>query len=46
MEINLDVKLREDSAVGQELRGNVEVVNGSLQRKDIFTARASVVQVK
>ena len=43
-EINLDVKIREDSVVGQELRGHVEVVNGSLQRKDSFTASASVVQ--
>ena len=43
-EINLDVKVREDSAVGQELRGYVEIVNGRLQRKDTFTARASVVQ--
>jgi uncharacterized repeat protein (TIGR01451 family) len=45
-EINLDVKVREDSTVGQELRGHVEVVNGDLQRKDIFTASASVVQAK
>jgi uncharacterized repeat protein (TIGR01451 family) len=45
-EINLDVKIREDSAVGQELRGRVEIVNGSLQRKDIFSASASVVQTK
>lgn len=45
-EINLDVKVREDCAVGQELRGHVEVVNGSLQRKDIFTASASVAQAK
>lgn len=45
-EINLDVKVRDDSAVGQELRGHVEVVNGTLQRKDIFTASASVVQAK
>ncbi len=45
-EINLDVKVREDSVVGQDLRGQVEIVNGSLQRKDIFTASASVVQAK
>jgi uncharacterized repeat protein (TIGR01451 family) len=45
-EINLDVKVREDSAVGQGLRGQVEVVNGSLQRKDIFTASTSVIQAK
>lgn len=45
-EINLDVKVREDSAVGQELRGNLEVVNGALQKKEIFTANAFVVQAK
>lgn len=46
VEINLDVKIREDSAVGQELRGRVEVINGSLQRKDTFTATASVVKTQ
>lgn len=45
-EINLDVKVRENSAAGQELRGHVEIVNGILQRKDIFTASASIVQAK
>ncbi len=45
-EINLDVKVREGSSVGQELRGHVEVVNNSLQRKDIFTASADVVQAQ
>jgi uncharacterized repeat protein (TIGR01451 family) len=43
-EINMDVQIREDSTIGQELRGQVEVVNGTLQRKDIFTASASVVE--
>ncbi len=42
-EVNLDVKVRENSTVGQELRGRVEVVNGTLQVKDSFTASASVV---
>lgn len=45
-EINLDVKVLENSVVGQELRGHVEIVNGTLQRKDIFTASASIVQAK
>lgn len=45
-EIGLDVKIRDNSVAGQELRGHVEVVNGSLQRKDIFTASASTVQAK
>jgi uncharacterized repeat protein (TIGR01451 family) len=30
VEINLDVKMRDDTAIGQELRGHVEVVTGSL----------------
>ena len=30
VEINLDVKMRDDSAIGQELHGHVEVVTGSL----------------
>ena len=45
-EINLDVKIREDSPAGLELRGRVEVANGNLQRKDTFSASASVVQTK
>lgn len=45
-EIYLDVKLHEEIAAGQELLGHVEVVNGSLQKKDMFTATASVVQPK
>lgn len=43
VEINMDVTVRENSSAGQELRGQVEVINGVLQRKDIFTASASVV---
>lgn len=45
-EINMDVKIRENSKIGQRLRGVVEVINGNLQRKDIFTASASTVVVK
>jgi len=45
-EINLEVKLREDSAVGQKLQGHLEIVNGTLQRKDLFTATASVIVEK
>jgi len=45
-EINLDVKVREDCAVGQELRGHVEIASGSLQRKDVFASAASVVLAK
>jgi uncharacterized membrane protein len=43
VQINLDVKVRENASVGQELRGQVEVENGGLQRKELFTASASVV---
>lgn len=45
-DITLNVKVRENSRIGDELRGQVEVVNGQLQRKDIFTASASMVQTK
>ena len=45
-EISMDVKVRENSPIGQELRGQVEVVNNRLQRKDVFTSSASVVQNK
>jgi uncharacterized repeat protein (TIGR01451 family) len=43
-EINLDVKISDNCAPGQELRGQIDIVNGVLQRKDIFSASASVVQ--
>jgi uncharacterized repeat protein (TIGR01451 family) len=46
VEIDMEVKVREDSVVGQELRGRLEIVNDNLQRKDIFTARASTVVQK
>jgi hypothetical protein len=45
-DISMEVKVREDSSIGQELRGQIEVVNGRLQRKDTFTSSASVVQGK
>lgn len=45
-EINLDVKVREDSTAGQELRGQVEVVYGNTQRKDVFTTNSSIVVAK
>jgi hypothetical protein len=46
VEINLDVKIRENSIVGQELRGQVTVINNNLQKRDIFTSRTSVVRAK
>jgi len=45
-EINIDLKIREESAIGQELLWNVEVVEGSLQRRAKSTERASVVKAK
>jgi uncharacterized repeat protein (TIGR01451 family) len=42
-EINMDVKIRDNVTVGKQLRGEVEVINGNLQRKDIFTTTASIV---
>lgn len=43
-DISMNVKVRENSRPGEELRGQVEVVNGQLQRKDIFTSSVSIVQ--
>ncbi|MFZ2948721.1 MAG: hypothetical protein WA003_04480, partial [Desulfuromonadaceae bacterium] len=43
VEINLDVKVRENSSAGQELWGRVEVVNNSLQRKEVFAASTDIV---
>lgn len=43
-EINLNVMVRGDSVVGQELRGHVEIIDGSLKRKETFTASVSVVK--
>lgn len=43
-EIQLGLKVRDDSRAGQELRCQVEVINGELQRKDIFTSSAVAVQ--
>ncbi len=45
-EMYLDVKVREDSIVGQKLRGQIEVINGSLQKRDIFTASSSIITGK
>lgn len=45
-EISLDVKVREDAVVGQELRGQVEIVNAKLKRKELFNSAVFVVQAK
>jgi uncharacterized repeat protein (TIGR01451 family) len=43
-EFTMDVKIRQDSLTGQELRSKVEVVHDQLQTKEIFTSVAAVVQ--
>ena len=43
-DINLNVMIRGDSAVGQELRGQVEIIDGSLKRKETFTVCVSVIK--
>lgn len=45
-EINIDMKVREESVVGQELLWHVEVIEGTLQRRAKSTERASVVPPK
>jgi hypothetical protein len=42
----MDVKVREDSPIGQELRSKVEVVHNLLQTKEYFTSTAAVVQAE
>jgi uncharacterized repeat protein (TIGR01451 family) len=46
VEFQLDVKVREDSALGKEFRCHLEVDNAKLQTKEIFKASSSVVVVK
>ena len=43
VQINLDVKVRENTAVGHLLAGEVEAVSGGLQRKETFAVTPSVV---
>lgn len=45
-EINLDVKISETSAIGEQLRGQVEVATGNQKRNSVFTSSNSVVQMK
>ncbi|MFZ4858576.1 MAG: OmpA family protein [Desulfuromonadaceae bacterium] len=45
-EITIDLKLREESAVNQELLWSVEVIDGTLQRRIKSIERASVVRSK
>jgi len=40
----MDVKIREGSSFGQELRCKVEVINNQLQTKEVFTSTAAVIQ--
>ncbi|MGD0585922.1 MAG: outer membrane protein assembly factor BamD [Oryzomonas sp.] len=43
-EYYLNLKVRDDSSIGQELRCRVEVQNGQLQRTETFTSSAATVQ--
>lgn len=43
-EIQVDFKLRSDSRKGAELKPQIEVVNGKLQRKDTFGASSLTIQ--
>jgi len=43
-EYHLNLKVRDDSAVGQEVRCRLEVANGQLQRTETFTSSAATVQ--
>ncbi|KAB0664219.1 outer membrane protein assembly factor BamD [Oryzomonas japonica] len=45
-EYYLNLRVRDDSAIGQEVRYRVEVFNGQLQRKETFASSAAVVQGK
>ncbi|MBL0224812.1 MAG: outer membrane protein assembly factor BamD [Geobacteraceae bacterium] len=45
-EFMLDVKVREDSRLGEELRSKVEIVNDQLKTKETFTSSVAVVQQK
>lgn len=45
-EFTLDVKVREDSPNGQELRSRVEVIHDQLQMKETFSATTVVVQAQ
>jgi uncharacterized repeat protein (TIGR01451 family) len=42
-EFNMDVKVSENSLIGQELRSRIEVVNNQLQTKELFTSAPVVV---
>jgi uncharacterized repeat protein (TIGR01451 family) len=45
-EFTMNVKVREDCPIGQELHSKVEVVHNQLQTKETFTSVAVVVQAK
>ena len=46
VKLNITATVRENVVEKQELRIQVEVINGQLQRKDIFTSSPAVVQTK
>jgi len=46
VDFTMEVKIRDDCLIGQELRSKVEVVHDQLQIKEIFTSAAAVVQAE
>jgi uncharacterized repeat protein (TIGR01451 family) len=45
-DFTMEVRIREDSLIGQELRSKVEVVHTRLQTKEIFMSSVAVVQAQ
>jgi OOP family OmpA-OmpF porin len=45
-EIIIEVKVRENNLIGQELLWNAEVIEGSVQKRAKYTDRATIVQSK
>lgn len=46
VELQMDVKLRDSGRAARQLQSQIEVVNGQLQRKDIFTVNAPALLAK
>jgi hypothetical protein len=44
VEYTVDMKVREDSIIGQELRSRIEVINGQLQTRDFFSSTAAMIR--
>lgn len=46
LEIVLDVTMRGNNAMSQPMQSQIEIVNGQLQRKDIFTVNVAALKLK